>query len=155
MLGLLDRLGGRVVELGPAEHDQIAATTQALTHAAVLGFGMALADLAPGAAGAEPRLDLATIAAVGPPPHQTLLALLARISGGTSEVYWDVQHGNPLAGPARAALAATLHRLAALIDRDDSAAFHAELAGIREFFGPHLDEYRKLCARLFAELPTR
>ena len=39
-----------------------------------------------------------------PPPHLTMLALLARIVSGTREVYRDIQVAHPYLGEARQAL---------------------------------------------------
>jgi prephenate dehydrogenase len=141
LLRLLDTWGGRVVRLDADEHDRLAAATQALTHAAVLAFGLALGGIDVGAA---------DIGALAPPPHTLLLALLARIASGTPATYWDVQSANPYAAPARRALADGLRRLAALVDDGDERAFADMLAEIRDLLGPDLDHYRDLCARTFA-----
>ncbi|MFI8995038.1 prephenate dehydrogenase/arogenate dehydrogenase family protein [Streptomyces sp. NPDC053542] len=154
LLDIVRQGGGRVVTVAAAEHDRLAAASQALTHAAVLSFGAALAEL---------DVDIETLSALAPPPHATLLALLARIAGGTPEVYWDVQAGNPLAREARQALASGLARLDGLADPDrlaDPAAaraaeaeFAGEMGRIREVFGKRLEPYGELCAGLFAQFP--
>ncbi|MGN9929871.1 prephenate dehydrogenase dimerization domain-containing protein, partial [Escherichia coli] len=123
---------------GAQEHDRIAAAVQALPHAAVLGFGPALRAL---------DVSAADVAAVAPPPANTLLALLARITSGTPEVYWDVQAANPGAEAARSALDEGLRRLAEATG--GSADFAALLADARAAHGPGLDHYRDTCARLF------
>ncbi|MEN3535311.1 prephenate dehydrogenase/arogenate dehydrogenase family protein [Microbispora sp. ZYX-F-249] len=149
LLRLVDSWGGRAVRLGAHEHDRLAAATQALTHAAVLSFGFALARLGVG---------VAELAAVAPPPHATLLALLARIASGTPEVYWDVQSANPQAAAARAALAEGVRTLAALLDgpadgpSDGEAEFAAALGGLRDLLGPDLGFYRDTCAEMFGAL---
>ena len=113
-------LGGAGGELTADEHDRIAAATQALTHAAVLAFGLALDDL---------DVDVAELAAVAPPPHATLLALLARIAAGHPEVYWDVQAGQPVrGGPGRAAWRPR-PRLDELVDAGDEDGFAASWTG--------------------------
>ncbi|MEU3994110.1 prephenate dehydrogenase/arogenate dehydrogenase family protein [Streptomyces platensis] len=148
LLELVRRGGGRVVAVDAAEHDRLAAASQALTHAAVLAFGSALAELG---------VDVDTLCAVAPPPHTVMLALLARISSGTPEVYWDVQAGNPLASEARSALAAGLQRLDGLTAPGSTstaeADFAAELSRIRTALGGRLDDYAQLCTSLFARLP--
>ncbi|WP_147943039.1 prephenate dehydrogenase/arogenate dehydrogenase family protein [Microbispora sp. CSR-4] len=147
LLRLVESWGGRAVRLGAHEHDRLAAATQALTHAAVLSFGLALAGLG---------VRVAELAAVAPPPHATMLALLARIASGTPEVYWDVQSANPQAAAARAALADGVRTLAGLLDghADGEAEFAAALGGLRDLLGPDLGFYRDTCAGMFGALPT-
>ncbi len=146
LLRLVESWGGRAVRLGAHEHDRLAAATQALTHAAVLSFGLALARLGVG---------VAELAAVAPPPHATMLALLARIASGTPEVYWDVQSANPQAAAAREALAEGVRTLAGLLDdgrADGEAEFAAALGGLRDLLGPDLGFYRDTCAEMFGVL---
>jgi prephenate dehydrogenase len=109
LLDAIGHRGGRVAEVGADEHDAIAAVTQALTHATVLAFGVALEELGVGVD------DLAPMAT---PPHVTLLALLARISSGKAETYWHVQADNPHARRARGALAAGLATVCDAVDRE-------------------------------------
>src|SRR4030088_2257036 len=85
LLDAIGRRGGRVAEVGADEHDRVAAAAQALTHAAVLAFGLALDELG---------VAIEDLGAVATPPHLTLLALLARIASGVPETYWEVQAGN-------------------------------------------------------------
>jgi 4-amino-4-deoxyprephenate dehydrogenase len=139
LLRLIGRWGGRVVPMTAAEHDRVTAAAQALTHAAVLAFGLALADLGVG---------IETLTAVAPPPHRAMLALLSRIVAGTPEVYWDVQSANPRAADARDALAANLRRLAFVVERGDQHEFAADLARMRGFLGPELERYRDTCERV-------
>ncbi|SNT51242.1 prephenate dehydrogenase dimerization domain-containing protein [Rhodococcoides kyotonense] len=135
----IETWGARVVELDADAHDRLAAATQALTHAAVLAFGSALSDL-----GVDPSL----VDAVAPPPARTLLALVARVSGGEPEVYWDVQAGNPYAAAARSALANGLRELDAVVTTGTEADFtevmHSAGASV-----PNGDIYRALCSDLF------
>jgi 4-amino-4-deoxyprephenate dehydrogenase len=138
LLDAVGRRGARVAEVGADEHDRITAVTQALTHAAVLAFGLALDELgvAPG--------DLTALA---PPPHVTLLALLARIASGAPATYWDVQAGNPHAPRARAALAAGLATLGGAGERQDFAAL---LERVHSTLGAERDAYARVCEELFA-----
>jgi prephenate dehydrogenase len=138
LLDAVGRRGARVAEVGADEHDRIAAVTQALTHAAVLAFGLALGEL-----------DIAVdeLSVLATPPHVTLLALLARISSGAPATYWDVQAGNPHAAGARAALAAGVATLAGAAE---SADFAALLERVRATFGADGDAYARVCEELFA-----
>ncbi|MBY4128515.1 prephenate dehydrogenase [Rhodococcus fascians] len=141
--GFLDRIvrwGGRVVLLDAARHDRLAAATQALTHASVLAFGLALAEL---------NLPFDDIDAVGPPPHTTMLALVARITGGEPEVYWDVQAGNPHAAEARAALRRATKTLNEAVDSGSEAEFARLLTAAESALGGSGDRYRSVCAEMF------
>ena len=140
LLEVLRDCGGRIVELGAHQHDALAATTQALTHATVLAFGLALVEL---------DVDVGELGAVAPPPHTTLLALLARIASAAPETYWDVQAANAQSASARAALATGLRRLADVVDAGGPDEFAALLEDLREVMGPELDAYGDVCRRLF------
>lgn len=139
LLELIGSRGGRVVPVSAEAHDRLAAATQVLTHAAVLAFGFALSEL--GVPAAELR-------AIAPPPHATMLGLLARICSGTPEVYWDVQAGNPFAPEAREALAGGLRRLAEVVE-GGREEFTAALAELRAFLGDDLEHHLQACVRAF------
>ena len=134
---------GPVVRVSATDHDRVVASTQALTHAAILAFGTALGEL-----GVDPEVA----AALGPPPFATATALLARGANGTPEVYADVQQGNPYAGEARSALG----RAVATVDAScrDIAAFTALLDDARAALGPELTSASTRCAHLFDLLRT-
>lgn len=138
LLRLIGEWGGRTVRVTAAGHDRTAAAVQALPHAAVLAFGLALAGL---------DMDVRELDALAPPPHRALLALLARIVSGAPEVYWDVQSANPAGDSARAQLAGALAQLAELVDHGDRAGFGVALQQLRDFLGPELGHYREVCAR--------
>jgi 4-amino-4-deoxyprephenate dehydrogenase len=143
LLAVLEDAGARLVVTTAERHDRLAAATQALTHAAVLAFGLALAEL---------DADVDELSALAPPPHVTLLALLARVASGADETYWDVQAANPHAAPARAALDRGLHRLLDITGDDDPAAFGAALDDVRGFLGAARAPYRDLAVTGFTAL---
>jgi prephenate dehydrogenase len=130
--------------VGADQHDRVAAVTQALTHAAVLAYGLALDELGVAVE------DLDTVA---PPPHLTLLALLARIASGNPETYWDVQAGNPHARRARTALATGLARLVDAADHGTGGDFAAIVDCARQSLGPAGGAYTRICEELFRALP--
>jgi 4-amino-4-deoxyprephenate dehydrogenase len=140
LLELIGSRGGRVVKLSAEAHDRLAAAAQTLTHASVLAFGFALADLG---------VTASELGAVAPPPLELMLAMLARISAGTPEVYWDVQAGNPFAAQARDALSGGVRRLAEVVDGGEGE-FAAALADLRRFLGGDLEHHLSTCARAFA-----
>ncbi|MFE2581572.1 prephenate dehydrogenase/arogenate dehydrogenase family protein [Streptomyces sp. NPDC059378] len=145
LLGLVAGGGGRVVRMDAERHDRLAAASQALTHATVLAFGQALAELG---------ADIGELTAVAPPPHTTLLALLARIASGTPEVYWDIQSANPYAERARAALAHGVDGLRDLARDGDEQDFERQLHRLAGVFGDRLDHFGDVCAGLFTALPA-
>ncbi len=140
LLGLLRSCGARVVEVGAREHDELTAVTQALTHAAVLAFGIALQEL---------EVDVGALAEIAPPPHVTLLAMLARITAGQPATYLDVQAANPYAAHARDALAGGVRRLADVVERGDGGEFAALVAQLGATLEPDAGAYGELCADLF------
>ncbi|MFF3773263.1 4-amino-4-deoxyprephenate dehydrogenase CmlC [Streptomyces sp. NPDC002232] len=142
LLRLVEDRGGRPVRLSAEEHDRTVAATQALTHAAILSFGLALARLG---------VDAATLKETAPPPHQVLLALLARVLGGSPEVYGDIQRSNPRAASARRALAEALGSFAeAAGDGPDPAeGLDGVFEELRRFMGPELRASQDHCQELF------
>ncbi|MFE7675707.1 prephenate dehydrogenase dimerization domain-containing protein [Streptomyces albidoflavus] len=148
LLEQVRRGGGRVVTVKASEHDRLTAASQALTHAAVLAFGTALAEL---------DVDIETLHALAPPPHSAMLALLARILSGSPEVYWDIQAGNPLALEARRALSSGIRQLddvvAPRFPPTGEADFARALDRIRNVLGGRLGDYSQLCTSLFTRLP--
>jgi prephenate dehydrogenase len=141
LLDAIGRRGGRVVEVGADDHDRVAAVTQALAHAAVLAFGLALDELGG---------PVEALGAVAPPPHLTLMAVLARISSGRPETYWDVQAGNPHARRARTALTTGVATLADAVDNGTTGDLAAILQRLDHGLGPVRDGYTGLCQALFA-----
>ncbi|MFI0790718.1 prephenate dehydrogenase/arogenate dehydrogenase family protein [Streptomyces lydicus] len=142
-LDLIEQWGGQLLQLGPDEHDRITAVTQALTHAAVLGFGFALC---------EAPFDIGQLTAAAPPPHTVLLSLLARMVGGAPEVYWDIQSANPHATQARDDLAKALRQLADLVADGHERHLASAFNRMRDFLGPELAHYQTRCERAFAAI---
>ncbi len=131
LLQLVESWGARVVRCTPEEHDRTTAATQALTHAAVLSFGLALAHMG---------TDADQLAGTAPPPHLAMLALLARITGGSPEVYWDIQQANPFAAQARQALAEGLGTLAAAVESGE-AGMAAVFDDLRALLGTGFEKH--------------
>ena len=143
LLELLRQWGARVVPCTEPQHDRLTAVTQALTHATVLAFGAALAEL---------DVDVAELTPLAPPPHALLLGLLARIASGAPEVYWDIQSANPDAGPARDALARGLHRLGDVVGAGDQNGLALLMRDVRGRFGGELARYASEFARTLADV---
>jgi prephenate dehydrogenase len=143
--GLIEQWGARVVIVTADQHDRVAAAAQALTHAAVIAFGAALAEL---------DVDIADLDRMGPPPHTALLSLLARISSGAPEVYWDVQAANPYAPAARRALSRGVSQLTDVVEGDDPAAFGDLLDRLCGVLGPLQGAYRERSAQALRAMTT-
>ena len=145
-LSTLSGWGSSVVRLDAEQHDRLTAATQALTHAGILAFGLALAELG---------VDGAELTAVGTPPHLVSLALLARVGGGVPEVYHDIQAGNPFAGDARRALAAALTTLTDTVEQGSDDDFAALMSRATSPLGNRSEPLARLCADLFTDLVHR
>jgi 4-amino-4-deoxyprephenate dehydrogenase len=144
LLGLISSWGGQVTQVSAEEHDKIVAAMQVLTHATVVAFGAALGEL---------EVDMSLLSALAPPPHTTLLALLARIVSGTPEVYWDIQSANPHAPIARNAL---LNGVSQFISATRSESeFVSIFKRNQEMLGPELEVYKRICAQLFSAYVPR
>lgn len=141
LLLLVSAWGGQVVRVDADKHDRFAAASQALTHAAVLAFGFALAEL---------DADIAELSAIAPPPSVTMLALLARVVSGTPEVYWDVQAANPYARRARAALCAGAQKTAELA-ASSTAEFEESLDQLKQLLKDQRRIYLRRCAEIFSD----
>lgn len=139
-LQMLSNDGAKLVTVDAREHDRLTAAAQALTHSAILTFGLALGEL---------EVDIEQLSSIAPPPHALMLALLARIASGTPEVYWDIQDANPFAAPARRALGNAVRHLIEVTETDGASDFAATVQRLREVLGPTLPSYRELCARTF------
>lgn len=132
--------GARVYRTTTDRHDRAAAAMQALTHAAVLSFGLALGELG---------VDGEETAALAPPPFTVASALLARITGGTPEVYRDVQTANPYAPAAREALARAVTRLTDTCEHGTEDGFADLLAAAGASLDGRAERSAALCASIF------
>ncbi|AKK26091.1 prephenate dehydrogenase [Mycobacterium sp. EPa45] len=142
---LIAQWGARVVPVTADQHDRISAASQALTHAAVIAFGAALAEL---------DVDIADLDRIAPPPHRALLSLLARIASGAPEVYWDVQAANPYAPAARRALSRGVSQLAGVVEDGTCGEFGDLLERLSGLFGPLRGSYRERSAQALRAMTT-
>lgn len=140
---MVEGAGCRVREMRAGQHDRTSALLQVATHAAILSFGQVLR---------RSGYDLAASEAVMPPPHRTLLALLARILSADPEVYWDIQVANPGGGALRDELSECVESLRSMVDANDESSFRRALESVREIFGDSDHRYQALCADLFRQL---
>ncbi|MNO90447.1 T-protein [compost metagenome] len=140
---LLSEAGLDIKRMSVEQHDQAMALCQALPHAAVIAFGMALA---------KSGADLAPLLAVAPPPMRTMLALLSRILCNPVEVYWDIQRENTFAAEQRESLAKAMGQLSDRVHGDEQHEFANELIDIAQTLGAHRINGAEECQRLFSSL---
>ncbi|WP_168211395.1 prephenate dehydrogenase/arogenate dehydrogenase family protein [Actinosynnema sp. ALI-1.44] len=143
---LLVRAGMRLVPVTAVEHDRLTAVMQAATHASVLAFGRVLV---------HEDCDVEKLVRLAPPPHLTMLSLLARVVSGSPEVYWDIQAGNARADWARQALRDGLDHLSTVVVSGDRRGFADALAEINHKLGPRGPDLAARCARLFGRPESR
>jgi prephenate dehydrogenase len=127
MTRLLESWGADVVRCSVAEHDEATASVQVLTHAAIIGFGLALADL---------DGDIGLLMRAATPPFDVLVALLSRVSSGTGATYSEIQIEHPHAVRARDALRRGQERLAEAAEADSPEMLADALDEIRRIVAP-------------------
>lgn len=135
--------GMKIKRMTPVAHDELMALCQALPHAAILGFGLALA---------RSSLDLESALEVMPPPMRTMMALLSRILVNPPEVYWDIQLENDLASHQRAALAEGMEQLIKNVRNQDFDEFRRDLQGVSNTLGSRLNSGTVDCQHVFSLL---
>ena len=140
-IALLKSWGCRLVFLTAEKHDRYAAILQTATHAAILAFGMSLKKL---------NYDLSAVEPIMPPPHRTLLALVARILSADPEVYWDIQSSNPYAREARDTLVSSIEDFSQLIENQNQHDFEKLINSISTMFdSKQLEKYQQTCSEIF------
>ncbi|MEO8644747.1 prephenate dehydrogenase dimerization domain-containing protein [Pseudomonas sp.] len=139
----LMQAGMKIKRMTPLAHDELMAVCQALPHAAILGFGLALA---------KSSLDLESALEVMPPPMRTMIALLSRILVNSPEVYWDIQIENDQACHQRTALAEGMERLIRTVADQDYNEFRNDLQGISNTLGTCLNSGSVDCQHVFSLL---
>ncbi|WP_350600313.1 prephenate dehydrogenase dimerization domain-containing protein [Pseudomonas sp. 65/3-MNA-CIBAN-0223] len=135
--------GMKIKRMTPVAHDELMALCQALPHAAILGFGLALA---------KSSLDLESALEVMPPPMRTMMALLSRVLVSPPEVYWDIQLENDEASHQRAALAEGMERLMKSAAKRDYDEFRCDLQSISNALGSRLNSGAVDCQHIFSLL---
>jgi len=135
--------GMKIKRMTPVAHDELMALCQALPHAAILGFGLALA---------RSSLDLESALEVMPPPMRTMMALLSRVLVNPPEVYWDIQLENDQANHQRAALAEGMERLMNNVSNQNFDEFRCDLRGVSNALGSRLNSGAVDCQHVFSLL---
>lgn len=140
---LLRSWGAHVVEMEEGEHDRLAAVRQALVHAAIISFAVAVSRMP-----STPRNG------AEPPPSVLLRMLAARILTSAPETYWAIQADNPFADEARTDLLNALNELQNALEEGDPEKFRrlwteglSGLGGDAEFLATQ-------CAKVFKQIDT-
>lgn len=135
--------GMKIKRMTPVAHDELMALCQALPHAAILGFGLALSKCS---------LDLESALEVMPPPMRTMMALLSRVLVNPPEVYWDIQLENDHAIKQREALVEGMKRLMESVRSQDYDGFSNDLQGVSNALGRRLNSGAVDCQHVFSLL---
>ena len=128
---LLASWGARTVQVRADEHDRITALVQVVTHAAIMSIGLVLHDWG---------YDLAKGIKMATPPHRICLALLARISDASPEVYWDIQRSNSFGAEARSSLIDSARYLSEIVAAGEDEQFEEVVAKIARVIAPLREE---------------
>jgi prephenate dehydrogenase len=129
-----------VMMLSSQEHDRLTAALQTLTHASILAFGLSLKKLS---------YDLEQATKLMPPPHRTMLCLMARMAEADSEVYRDIQHSNPYASQVRDILSESIERISSTVEQGESKAFADLIDDLRGVLDGHQQGFSKQCRAIF------
>ena len=113
-IALLSSWKAELTEMNPEEHDTATSFVQTLPHAALLSFGLAIADAS---------VNFEKLWRISTPIQRTLLAALLRVVGNDQLVHFDIQSQNPFAGAARAGLVAAANKLEAAMQTGSPLEF--------------------------------
>ncbi|MGB0678463.1 MAG: bifunctional chorismate mutase/prephenate dehydrogenase [Polyangiales bacterium] len=140
---MLQAAGLQITESDPAEHDQVMALVQALTHFQTQVLGLTLS---------RSGLPLARSLAMTSPTYLLEAYVTARHFAQSPDLYGAIEMLNPAAQRAIALFEAVSGELASLIRRGDQRAFAAVFTEVRSFFGAFtaeaLEQSRFLVDRL-------
>jgi 4-amino-4-deoxyprephenate dehydrogenase len=139
-LDLMRAWGADIVMLSHQEHDRLTAALQTLTHASILAFGLSLKKLG---------YDLERAIRLMPPPHRTMLCLMARMVEADPAVYRDIQHSNPHASEVRDILSESIERISSTVEQGESKAFADLIDDLRVVLDGHQKSFSKQCRTMF------
>jgi prephenate dehydrogenase len=142
-LALLEEWGAIVKLLSADQHDRATAQLQSLTHAAILAFGLTLV---------KSGYDINQLLPIAPPPHKTLLCLVARILGGSPDVYRDIQLSNPHAADMRMGLLEAMHTIDSLVAQGSNSDFVDLFTSLQEMLSDQDDSLTEQCKVIFKSL---
>ncbi len=128
---LLVSWGAATVTVAAEEHDKMTALIQVATHAAIMSIGLTLHEWG---------YDVTKGISLATPPHRMCLALLARMSDASPEVYWDIQQSNSYGADARKSLLESVRNLSDVVATEEEGRFEELMAKIGAVIEPLKDE---------------
>ncbi len=142
-LSLLGTWGTTIKTLTAEEHDLATAQLQSLTHATIMAFGLALA---------KGGYDINQLLSIASPPHKVMLSLIARILGGSPDVYRDIQLNNPYAPEVRKGLADSIQEIETLVTQGSESDFSELFDTFRTLLATQQDALAEQCKNIFKSL---
>lgn len=142
-LSLLGTWGTTIKTLTAEEHDLATAQLQSLTHATIMAFGLALA---------KGGYDINQLLSIASPPHKVMLSLIARILGGSPDVYRDIQLNNPYAPEVRQELADSIQEIETLVTQGSESDFSELFDTFRTLLATQQDALAEQCKNIFKSL---
>lgn len=130
-----------LTEMTPEEHDIATSFVQALPHAALISFGLAIAHAS---------VDFQKLWRISTPIQKTLLAALLRVVGNDKMTHFDLQDQNPFASAARFSLITAAQRL----ETAASAGSPGDFLSLLERLERMLDHNRSELAAIAASIVT-
>lgn len=131
-IGILSDLKLNLVFTTSDEHDRLSSLLQVATHAAIMTFGVTLA---------QSGQSVNILSSIATPPFLSMSTLYGRIALGNKEVYWNIQKENDYASDIRKALINNLTLLDQYIDQDKEEQFNQMIEIQNE---DQLDFFKKL-----------
>lgn len=141
---LLASWGAATVSVEADEHDKMTALIQVATHAAIISMGLTLHEWG---------YDVTKGIRLATPPHRMCLALLARMSDASPEVYWDIQQSNSYGLDARKSLLASVKNLSDVVATGEEGRFEELMAKIAAVIEPLKDELLQCADSIGAASP--
>ncbi|SIT19313.1 prephenate dehydrogenase [Thalassolituus maritimus] len=140
---LIENADCKIVTRCATEHDQHTAAVQAATHAAILAFGSTLASI-----GYTPQ----DAKAIWTPPHNIMLALLARILSIKPDVFMEIQRDNPYALEAHQHMKESLSHLSAIIESGSLEKTQAIFNHLTSMLADEKESLSSLCQSIFTHI---
>lgn len=141
---LLASWGAATVNVDADEHDKMTALIQVATHAAIMSVGLTLHEWG---YDVNQGIRLAT------PPHRMCLALLARMSNASPEIYWDIQQSNSHGADARKSLLESVQSLSDAVATGEKERFEELMTKIAAVVEPLKTELLQCADSLGAASP--
>ncbi len=140
---MMRRWNSKIIELSAEAHDRSMAMLQAATHTALLAFGISLQ---------KSGYRVTELLPFAPPPHRTMLGMLARIVEAPPSVYRDIQIANSFSAGARRQMAAALDEFENCLSPDAPHRFEQLFEQLSELLGNDRESLRQQCQDQFESL---